>query len=257
VVAVLDTGVEPCHPLLRGHVAAGGLDLIDGDLEPWESRDGIDQDADGDLDEAAGHGTFVASIVALVAPRARILPYRVLDDDGGGTAYHVALALVDAIDREVDVINLSLTYRRRSTVVDLLLEEAAARGIVVVAAAGNDGSATLPFPAVDSQVLAVGSLNVDATGLAAFSNRGAGDLVAAPGRDVYGALDGGAFGTSTGTSMATPFVAGGAAMIRSLDPELSPELVRRLLATSGFPLVNDLGPTMGLDLGHALAILTP
>ena len=257
VVAVLDTGVEPCHPLLRGHVAAGGLDLVDGDLEPWENRDGVDQDRDGDLDEAAGHGTFVASIVALVAPRARILPYRVLDDDGGGTAYHVALALVDAIDREVDVINLSLTYRRRSTVVDLLLEEAAARGIVVVAAAGNDGSGTLPFPAVDSHVLAVGALNADATRLADFSNRGAGDVVAAPGREVYGALDGGAYGHSTGTSMAAPFAAGGAAMIKSLDPGVSAALVRSLLATSGFELVKDSGPTMGLDLGHAVATIAP
>jgi hypothetical protein len=257
VVAVLDTGVEPCHPLLRGHLAAGGLDLIDGDLEPWENRDGVDQDLDGDLDEAAGHGTFVASIVALVAPRARILPYRVLDDDGGGTAYHVALALVDAIDREVDVINLSLSYRRRSTVVDLLLEEAADRGIVVVAAAGNDGSGSLPFPAVDSHVLAVGALNADATRLAEFSNRGAGDLVAAPGREVYGALDGGAYGHSTGTSMAAPFAAGGAAMVKSLDPEVSAALVRSLLATSGFELVNDPGPTLGLDLGHAVATIAP
>ncbi len=257
VVAVLDSGVEPCHPFLRGHLVAGGLDLVDGDLEPWERRDGIDQDGDGDLDEAAGHGTFVASIVALVAPQARILPYRVLDDDGGGTAYNVALALVDAIDRNVDVINLSLTYRRRSTVVDLLLEEAASRGIVVVAAAGNDSSGTLPFPAVDSHVLAVGALSTDATALADFSNRGPGEIVAAPGKDVYGALDGGAYGTSSGTSMAAPFVAGGAAMIKSLDPEVSAALVRGLLATSGFELVNDSGPTMGLDLGHALAILTP
>jgi len=257
VVAVLDSGVDPCHPLLRGHLAAGGLDLVDGDLEPWERRDGIDQDGDGDLDEAAGHGTFVSSIVALVAPRARILPYRVLDDDGGGTAYHVALALVDAIDRGVDVINLSLTYRRRSTVVDLLLEEAAARGIVVVAAAGNDSSGTLPFPAADSHVLAVGALNTDATALAPFSNRGAGDLVAAPGEDVYGALDGGAYGTSSGTSMAAPFAAGGAAMIKSLDPEISAALARALLATSGFQLVNDPAPTMGLDIGQALATIAP
>ena len=125
VVAIMDNGVDYCHPLLKGHILAGGMDLIDGDLLPWETSDGIDQDGDGEIDEAAGHGTFVASVVALAAPGARILPYRVLNDDGGGTAFNLALALADAVERGVDVINLSLAYRERSAVVDLLLEEAA------------------------------------------------------------------------------------------------------------------------------------
>ena len=257
VVAIMDTGVDYCHPLLTGHLLAGGLDLIDGDLTPWETADGIDQDLDGEVDDAAGHGTFVASVIALAAPAARILPYRVLDDDGGGTAFNLALALADAVERDVDVINLSLGYRERSVVVDLLLEEAARRGIVVVAAAGNDASATLPFPAVDSHVIAVTALSADGTDLADFANRGDRAVLAAIGEDVYGALIQGEYGTSTGTSMAAPFAAAGAALVKSLDPEISPEIVRHLLEQSGVVMTDGSWTGRSLDLGQAAAAAQP
>ncbi len=257
VVAIMDNGVDYCHPLLQGHLLAGGMDLIDGDLSPWETADGIDQDGDGETDEAAGHGTFVASVVALAAPGARILPYRVLDDDGGGTAFNLALALADAIERGVDVINLSLAYRERSAVVDLLLEEAARRNIVVVAAAGNDGSGTLPFPAIDSHVLAVTALRADGGGLADFANRGATVVLAAIGEDVYGALFGGEYGTSSGTSMAAPFAAAGAALVKSLDPGVSPDIVRQLLLQSGVAIADGEWSGSSLDLGRAAASAQP
>jgi thermitase len=257
VVAIMDNGVDPCHPLLQGHLVAGGMDLVDGDLAPWETADGIDEDGDGEIDEAVGHGTSVASIVALAAPGARILPYRVLDDDGGGTAFNLALALADAIERGVDVINLSLAYRERSVVVDLLLEEAANRGIVVVAAAGNDGSATLPFPAVDSHVLAVTALRADGGGLADFANRGTTAIVAAIGEDVYGALFAGEYGTSSGTSMAAPFAAAGAALVKSLDPGVPPDIVRLLLEQSGVVVTDGVWSGRSLDLGRAAAAAQP
>ncbi|MCJ7753871.1 MAG: S8 family serine peptidase, partial [Thermoanaerobaculales bacterium] len=257
VVAIMDNGVDYCHPLLQGHLLAGGMDLIDGDLSPWETSDGIDQDGDGETDEAAGHGTFVASVVALAAPGARILPYRVLDDDGGGTAFNLALALADAIERGVDVINISLAYRERSVVVDLLLEEAARRGIVVVAAAGNDGSTTLPFPAIDSHVLAVTALRADGGGLADFANRGATVVLAAIGEDVYGALFGGDYGTSSGTSMAAPFAAAGAALVKSLDPGVSPDIIRQLLLQSGVVLADGEWSGSSLDLGRAAVAAQP
>lgn len=257
VVAVVDTGVEPCHPLLQGHIIAGGLDTVDGDLQPWETRDGLDQDGDGDVDEAAGHGTFVASLVALAAPGARILPYRVLDDDGGGTAFDLAVALADAIDRNVDVINLSLTYHARSTVVDLLLEEAAARGIVVVASAGNDGAAVLAFPASDSHVLAVTALAADGTALASFANRSPRAAVAAPGEELYGALDGGRYGTWSGTSMAAPLAAAGAALLKGRDRTVDPAIVRQALLQGGSALTDGPWTGVGLDLAGTLALLAP
>jgi len=257
VVAVVDTGVDPCHPLLMGHLLPGGLDLVDGDLSPWERRNGVDDDGDGDVDEAAGHGSFVASIVALGAPSARILPYRVLDDDGGGSAYDVALAVADALGRGVDVINLSLLYRERSTVVDLLLEEAAARGVIVVAAAGNDPDAPLGFPAVDSHVLAVSAFDADAANLAEFAGRGDAVRLAAPGVDVYGALDDGQFGTWSGTSMAAPWAAAGAALVKELDPQATAPIVRQLLVQAGFVLPGGPATVQGLDLAAATALVAP
>ncbi len=256
VVAIMDTGVEPCHPLIEDRLLPGGMDVVDGDLEPWETRDGLDEDGDGLVDEAAGHGTFVASIIALVAPGARILPYRVLDDDGGGTAYGLALALADAIDRGVDVINLSLTYHTRSTVVDLLLERAAARGIVVVAAAGNDAT-TLPFPAVDSHVLAVTALAADGTSLASFANTSLQASVAAPGEDIYGALDRGRYGLSSGTSMAAPFAAAAAALIKSVDPSIAPSLVDQALIQGGTSLIDGSWQGRMLEVANALSLVAP
>lgn len=255
VVAIMDTGVDPCSPLLAGHIMQGGLDLIDGDTSPWETRDGIDEDGDGLVDEAAGHGTFVASIVALAAPDAKILPYRVLDDDGGGTAFSLALALADAINRGVAVINLSLTYHSRSRVVDLLLQRAESMGIVVVASAGNDAATTLSFPAIDSSVLPITALNAGGTGLASFANRSPRVPLAAPGENVYGALDEGRFGTWSGTSMAAPFAAAGAALIKSLDPTVSPSIVRQILIQAGVPLVDGAWNGAALDLGAAVSVV--
>ncbi len=258
VVAIMDTGVEPCHPLIQDRLLPGGMDVVDGDLEPWATRDGIDEDGDGLIDEAADHGTFVASIIALAAPGAKILPYRVLDDDGGGTAYGLALALADAIDRGVDVINISLTYHTRSTVVDLLLEKAAQRGIVVVAAAGNDPTTTLPFPAVDSHVLAVTALAADGSSLAPFTSISTQPpIVAAPGEDIYGALDRGRYGFSSGTSMAAPFAAAAAALIKSVDPTIDPSLVDQAIVQGGLPLPDGSWAGSTLDLANALSLVGP
>lgn len=252
VVAVVDTGVDPLHSVLAGRIEPGGLDLVDGDTEPWESRDGLDQDGDGDVDEASGHGTFVASLVGLMAPEARILPYRVLDDDGGGSAYAMSVALADAIERQVDVISLSLVYDRRSAAVDLLLETASGAGILVVASAGNDGSSNLPFPASDRHTVAVTAVAADGGSLAEFANRSQQVCLAAPGVDVYGAVDGDRWGTWSGTSMAAPLVAGAAALMKGLDPTLDPELLRTRLIETGRTLADSPWSGVGLDAGSAL-----
>ncbi len=257
VVAVIDTGVDPSQPALLGRIAPGGRDLVDGDDQPWETRNGIDDDADGDIDEAAGHGTFVASVIAAVAPAASILPLRVLDDDGGGTAFAVAEALAYAIDARVDVVNLSLTYHRRSTAVDLLLERATAAGIVVVAAAGNDGATTVDFPASDSNVVGVTATVADETALSAFANRSQLVQIAAPGEDVLGALDRGVFATWSGTSIAAPFVAGTAALLKAVDPTLAPDLVRDALLQGSRPLVDGAWSGFALDAAGTVGLIAP
>ena len=108
LVAVIDTGVLAEHPAFSGAIAPGGYDFVDSDPDPTDEANGIDDDGDGLVDEGAGHGTMVAGIVRLVAPHARILPLRVLDDEGSGRTFDVAKAIRHAIEQGADIINLSL-----------------------------------------------------------------------------------------------------------------------------------------------------
>ncbi len=255
LVAVIDTGVEPFHPLLRHRIAPGGWDFVDGDAEPWETTNGVDDDGDGDVDEAAGHGTFVSGLVLLAAPGTRIVPYRVLDDDGRGSTFAVCEAMIAAMDRGVDVINLSLVYRRRSRVLDRLLDEAIARGVVLVAGTGNDGEDALPFPARDHRVISVAAAD-DSGAVAPFSNAAPGVTLAAPGESLYSALLDGGFGTWSGTSMAAPLVSGTAAVMRSINHRLTPQEIQAALVQGAAPLQGQSRGVHGLlDAGAALSLV--
>ncbi len=130
-------------------------------------------------------------------------------------------------------------------------------GIVVVASAGNDGAEVVPFPASDSHVIGVTAVAHGASTLASFANRSGLVGVAAPGEEILGALDGDRYGTWSGTSMAAPFVAGTAALLKSVDPELTVELVRAALLQGSAPLA--VGPWQGvrLDAGGTLGLIAP
>ena len=97
VVAVLDTGVLTDHPDLAGHLLPG-YDFVENDADPLDAPNGIDDDGDGLVDEGVGHGTFVAGLVASIAPGAQVLPLRVLDSDARGTSEGVARAIVHAVE---------------------------------------------------------------------------------------------------------------------------------------------------------------
>ncbi|MFH1177213.1 MAG: S8 family serine peptidase [Acidobacteriota bacterium] len=234
LVAVIDTGVDPSHPLLRYHIAPFGRDFIDNDAAPWETANGIDEDGDLEIDESAGHGTFVAGLVLLAAPGARVLPYRAFNDDGLGTTFTVARAIYDATRRGADVINMSFAFQGHSPILSRLFEEATSRGVVLVAGAGNEGAPRLLFPARHPRVVAVAA--VDEIGRRAeFSNFGSNLTVGAPGVELNSALDRGRFGSWSGTSMAAPLVSGTAALLRSLDPSLSPNELRDILRAAAAP----------------------
>lgn len=115
-VAVLDTGLDPSHPLLRGHVLPG-ISLINPGSLPLERFDGR-------TNVAVGHGTMVAGIIARVAPGARILPVRVLNGDGLGTAKTVAKGVMYALLSGARVINLSLGSSVRSKALDEAMDAA-------------------------------------------------------------------------------------------------------------------------------------
>jgi subtilisin family serine protease len=214
VVAVLDTGLTLTHPALAHRLARGSYDYVGDDHDPGEVDDGVDQDNDGRVDEGYGHGTFVAGIVALVAPDARIMPMRVLDSEGRGNVFVVAEAIFDAVDAGADVVNLS--FGTASEVNSALLSEALSAatgsGVVVTAAAGNDGSGNPHYPAASAGVVSVAATDATERSLAAFSARGDWVDLAAPGVDITSTLPCG-YGSWSGTSMATPFVSGAAALL--------------------------------------------
>jgi hypothetical protein len=262
LVAVIDTGVDPFHPLLRYRIAPGGWDFVDNDDEPWETSDGVDQNDNDNVDEAAGHGTFVAGLVLLVAPDAMIVPYRAFNDEGVSNEFAVCSAMLAAMDRGVDVINMSFIQTDRPRILDQIIDEASRRGIVLVSGAGNGEpdsehsglrpKADLPFPADDPRVLAVAATNNQDL-LADFSNFGPLVALAAPGVDLYSGSIDGQLGTWSGTSMAAPLVSGAAALLRSLNPHLGPKEVEAALLQSAVE-IGDEGPGL-LQVGAAAELV--
>lgn len=236
VVAVLDTGVDMDHPYLADHLAVDGhYDYLGDDHDPTEETDGVDDDGDGEIDEAFGHGTHAAGLIALVAPDAEIRAYRVLDADGGGDPYVVALALNDAIDDGADVINLSFGrgFKPKSKYLKEAFKRAKKENVTIVAAAGNGGRKDdSHYPAREKDVIGVAASMRDNSAVAPFSNFGKPSLVAAPGDGIVSTLPGGGFGAWSGTSMAAPIVSGQVALVRSDDPDLDAKKVIEVVGKS-------------------------
>jgi len=254
VVAVVDTGIDPAHPVLLGHVEPGGYDFVDGDPDPRDERNGIDDDADGMVDEQYGHGTFVASLVLTVAPEARVLPIRVLDDEGRGNVSGVSAGIVLAVDRGARVINVSIDVPVSSEALRDAIDYAHERGAIVVAAAGNEGQSQLIFPARLGDVVAVAA--VDAAGVGApFTNYSSDVDFVAPGLDMIGAvpLDLNPVGTAhwSGTSFAAPLVTGSIALVAAAHPgEPATSWIERLAETA-LP-VDGTNPNLSGKLGAGL-----
>lgn len=261
VVAVVDTGIDATHPALAGRVMPGGYDFLGRDFDPRDQRNLRDDDGDGAIDEQYGHGTFVASLVLAVAPDAMILPVRVLDAEGFGTSSTVAAGIIWATDAGAHVINVSADLPDAPEMVSVAVRYARDRGALVVAAAGNAGGTDIAFPARYSDVLGVTA--VDVTGVKPpFASAGGAVSLVAPGVAILGAvpMDLSPSGTAhwSGTSFATPLVAGAAALVRAALPALSPEEAGRRLkdtAASVDPMNPGLAGRLGRGLVQPLAAL--
>ncbi|MGI8649493.1 MAG: S8 family serine peptidase [Rubrobacter sp.] len=223
-VAVLDTGVQGNHPELAGSLVAG-YDYVEDNADPSEAESG----------EMVGHGTHVAGIVHLTAPAAKIMPMRVLDADGKGDVFLIAEAVQGAVERGADVINLSLGSSEESDLLEDVFKELSEpeddddlpavagvprEGVVVVGAAGNNNSVTEQYPSAEDGVISVASVDQNEQ-KSEFSSFGPEWVdVAAPGEDIHSLFPASGYASWDGTSMATPFVAGQAALIRGLRPNL-------------------------------------
>jgi len=225
-VAVIDTGIDAAHQDL-GSVVLPGIDYVD------PARDGrYDPD---------GHGTHVAGIIAAhvnnavgidgAAPGVQILPVRVLDASGSGSASNVAKGIIWATDHGARVINLSLGGGK-SEGLRQALQYANAKQVVVVSAGGNNaqaGNAPM-YPAAYPEAIAVASIDSNLAH-SAFSNTGRYLDVSAPGEGIVSSwgTSNTAYADASGTSMATPYAAAVAALIIATTPKLSASRVKQIM----------------------------
>ena len=250
IVAILDTGIQLDHPALAARLALPGIEPGVSVSPGAERAQNIDSNHDGTVDGALGHGTHVAGIVLAVAPGARLLPVRVLDSDGIGTAFDVAVGIVQAAQRGAQVINMSLGLSAPSGAVLAAVRYARAQGAVVVAPTGNDHLDRPLFPASIPEVVAVAGLD-PFDQHASFTNFGPGTDLAAPSVGILSTYFGGGYARWSGTSMAAPFVSGTAALLYGLMlPRVvgSPSEVESCMLTSAFAL-NRVDPPFALALG--------
>jgi subtilisin family serine protease len=246
VVAILDTGVDINHEDLATGIWTNPLEI---------PNNGIDDDGNGFVDDVHGwnfaqgsnsvaddhgHGTHVAGIAAArtnnvkgiagMAGGATIMPVKVFPPPPNaiGTYEDLIMGIIYAADNGARVINMSLGATSYSRGEEAAVDYAWAHGAVVVAAAGNQGSNVYHYPAAHPNVLAVAATDASDQRVP-FSNWGDFVDVAAPGYSVYSTYRNNSYGSMSGTSMASPHVAGLAALILSLNPQLTNAQVRELI----------------------------
>jgi subtilisin family serine protease len=253
VVAVVDTGVDYTHPDLNDNIWVNTDEIAGNNID--DDNNGFVDDVrgwdfvgnDNTPIDVYGHGTHVAGTIAAenngfgvtgVAYNAKIMPVKVLGDDGSGSYTNVAAGIRYAADNGANIINLSLGGGF-SSIVEAAVQYATQKGSLVVMAAGNEGAAQPGFPAsMATQIgLAVGAVDSNKK-MADFSNR-AGvtpvKYVVAPGVSVYSTTPNNTYQSFSGTSMATPHVAAVAALILSAKPNLTPTQLASLITGTANP----------------------
>lgn len=258
-VAILDTGVDPNHLMLRHRIlCAWNFTNNTGDVT--DVKTGIDANGNGFVDESWGHGTHVAGIVVMTAPKADLLIGRVLDSEGRGDVGRVAAGIRWAIARGARVINLSLGTLNHSAAIQSALDLARARGILVVASAGNWGADhPQEFPASSSMTMAIAATDANATP-ATWTSYASFVALTAPGVGIRSAYPGGGFRLWSGTSMSAPFVAGTAALLIAVHPQWSPDQVLARMGSTARPLQavpSTMQGKLGLGMIDAGAALRP
>jgi Subtilase family/Ricin-type beta-trefoil lectin domain-like len=216
-VAVIDSGIDLNHPVFTGKLSSSN--------EYWDfvGKDATPQDEAGG--NGYGHGTAVAGIILQVAPRATILPIRVLRPDGSANTADVVQAISRAVNYNANIINLSLgTGGYDQSLMDICAW-ANSKGVRIIAAAGNNGQLNnMDSPAqfswsggTYSMTIGVGSVNANDQ-RSSFSSYGDSMYGFAPGENIWSAYPGNKSANFTGTSFAAPIFAGALALGLSETP---------------------------------------
>ena len=250
VIAIVDTGVNVNHPDLS--IAPGGYNFYANTT---------------DVSDVFGHGTLVAGTaaavtnnlagVAGVAGQAKVLPLRVSDDQGDASFSDMARAIGYAADHGARVANLSFDALNSATI-ETASQTLRSRNGLLVSAAGNTG-ANNGGSAASTIVVVSGTDAADAR--ASFSSFGPGVKIAAPAVDIYATWVDGSYGKSSGTSFASPIVAGAVAAVMAANPALAPAQVESILyATArdlGTPGRDDYFGAGRVDVAAAVAAALP
>ncbi len=264
IIAIVDSGIDSNHPDLTNKILRDANGVIGFDASTGQRSIALD---------GYGHGTHCAGIAAAqinggnnVAGIAgwdgklgdtdttstKLMPVKVLDNNGNGTDATVAAGIDWAADHGAKVISLSLGGVAYSAAMDAACQYAWSKGCVVVAAAGNNGAMTPFYPAANNHVVSVAATDSTDT-LASFSDYGAWVSVAAPGVNIYstlptgGSVMGTGYGVLSGTSMATPLVAGEAALLWSQNSSLTNAQIIALIENN----VDTVNPYLGRSIAQS------
>lgn len=254
VIAIVDTGVDLNHPDLKNRLTEG-FNVIENNNYP---------------DDDNGHGTHVAGIIASETNNQegvagitwfnKIMPVKAMEAKGYGTSFDIAKGIIWAVNHGADVINLSLGNYQGSAVMKQAVEYAYKKDVVLISASGNDNSSQPSFPASYPEVLAVSAVDYNGN-RATFSNYGDYVDVTAPGVEIPSTYFNRQYAALSGTSMASPHVAGLAGLIRSENPKLTNKEVMNIIKKTAFDLGdkgNDIEFGGGLiDVRKALEAAKP
>lgn len=280
LVAIIDTGTDISHPLLKENIwtnpGESGLDEHGRD----RASNGVDDDNNGfvddihgwnfvsnsnDVSDEHGHGTHIAGIVKNTAPQVSLMILKYFDTKSSGAANvaNTVKAIQYAIKMRAQIINYSGGGQEKSANEELAIQEAQKQKILFVAAAGNEKSNSdergfYPADYGLSNIASVTAIDENRRVLPS-SNYGVKTVdLAAPGKDISSSLPGGRFGTMTGTSQATAFVSGAAALLISQNATLrDPEKIISILVKTGFKNENLNGKTKSetqLDIYRTLVM---
>lgn len=262
VVAVVDTGIQGDHAFLKNNIYVPGK-------RSSSNNFGVDfsgSKVTNTPTDQHGHGTHVAGIVKSIFPDVKILALKYYNPKASGQQNLDATikALQYAVDQNVDVINYSGGGPEASVEELRVLKQAEKKGILVIAAAGNERSniddkrhAYYPASYGLSNIITVGAHD-DNLNIIASSNFGKNSVdIAAPGHRIRSAIPGNGAGYMTGTSQATAFVTGVAALIKAKYPKMKFDQIKNIILSSSLKVKNFEGKILGsgkLDAGRAIEL---
>jgi subtilisin family serine protease len=250
IVAVIDTGVDPNHPvlypvLLQGYdftrnqpgasewldvtgMQSGYTDTGIQNQQPAYVQQStaavLDQSTaavlDGSPYVAFGHGTMTAGLVHLVVPKAKILPLKAFSANGTGYLSNIIAALYYAVQNKANVVNMSFDLSSSSPALSKVVSYANKANVVLVAAAGNEDTNAKVYPAaMNGYVVGIAS-TTDWDSRSSFSNYGSADVwIAAPGEYIISTYPGGTYASESGTSFSSPLVAGTVSLFLSANSQ--------------------------------------